>query len=174
MSLSKVYGKKPTRPHIDDYFMAMALLASTRSTCQRRKVGCILTDEHNQVLATGYNGVPKQRVHCIDSPCPGASSVSGKDLDECYAIHAEQNALLQCKDISKIWKCYTTTAPCVTCVKLLLNTPATKIVFLKPYGTCNISKMLWKESSRQWCQLTSHGLEEINNVIYRSLISTEF
>ena len=95
MSLSKVYGKKPTRPHIDDYFMAMALLASTRSTCQRRKVGCILTDEHNQVLATGYNGVPKQRVHCIDSPCPGAFSLTGKDLDECYRKYGSVIPLLR-------------------------------------------------------------------------------
>ncbi len=172
MSLLKNYGKKPTRPHVDDYFMAMALLASTRSTCKRRKVGCILVDKHNQVLATGYNGVPKGRIHCIDSPCPGASSLTGKDLDECYAIHAEQNALLQCKDVSKIWTCYITTAPCVTCVKLFLNTQATNIVFLEPYATSNISKMLWREDSRGWLQLKNRGLEEISNVIYRSLIPT--
>lgn len=42
------------RPSIDDYFMEMARLASGRSTCVRRSVGCVLVDRRNHVMATGY------------------------------------------------------------------------------------------------------------------------
>ena len=66
----------------------MALLVSERGTCVRRKVGCILVNKKNHVLATGYNGNPSGFSHCLDNPCKGANSTSGKDLDKCEAIHA--------------------------------------------------------------------------------------
>ena len=80
---------------VDDYFLKMAELAALRSTCARRQVGCVLVDSNNHVAATGYNGVPKGFVHCLDVPCIGADAQSGTRLDECYAVHAEMNALLQ-------------------------------------------------------------------------------
>ncbi|HTB62109.1 MAG TPA: hypothetical protein VK737_00860, partial [Opitutales bacterium] len=47
------------RPSWDEYFMAMALLISSRSSCERLHVGCVLVSagEHkNRVVAAGYNG----------------------------------------------------------------------------------------------------------------------
>jgi deoxycytidylate deaminase len=81
----------------DWYFLKMANLASERATCKRRKVGCILVNSKKHVIATGYNGVAAGQEHCIDNPCEGAQLKSGEGLDKCEAIHAEQNALLQCK-----------------------------------------------------------------------------
>jgi dCMP deaminase len=153
--------------------MAMAILVSTRSTCQRRQVGCVLVDKDNHVLATGYNGVPSGMVHCLDDPCPGALSESGKDLDQCYATHAEQNALLQCRDVKTISRCYSTTAPCVTCVKLLLNTTTMSVIFNESYAQSSISKKLWsRRTSSVWKCVTNHGLGEIRDVINRSHVST--
>ena len=40
------------RPTADEYFMAMAMLVATRSTCVRRQVGCVLVDENKNILAT--------------------------------------------------------------------------------------------------------------------------
>ena len=74
------------RPSIDEYFLSMALLASTRSTCIRRKVGAVLVNYRNQVLSTGYNGSASGMRHCIDFPCDGANYSSGTGLDECRAI----------------------------------------------------------------------------------------
>jgi dCMP deaminase len=121
------------RPEPDEYFLRMALLVATRSTCPRRSVGCVLVDKHNHILATGYNGVPKGVVHCLDVPCRGADQKSGEGLDLCEATHAEQNALLQCSDTQAIERVYTTTSPCIHCVKLILNTGAKEIVFLESY-----------------------------------------
>ena len=83
--------------------------------------------------------------------CPGADSPSGTNLDACQAIHAEQNALLQCKDVYSIHTCYVTASPCVTCTKLLLNTGCQRIVFVEEYPQ-PAAKDLWVSSGRQWSQ----------------------
>ena len=137
------------RQPADFYFLRMALLVSERGTCVRRKVGCILVNKKNHVLATGYNGNPSGFSHCLDNPCKGANSGSGKDLDKCEAIHAEQNALLQCKDVYDIDTVYCTVSPCIHCVKLLLNTSAKKIVFGEKYIHKEAEK-LWLLGGRDW------------------------
>ena len=131
------------RPSRDEYFLAMASLVSLRATCRRRRVGCILVDDNRHVLATGYNGVARGVDHCLDHACPGAGYEPGTGLDKCEAIHAEQNALLQCKDTGKIQTAYITVSPCVTCVKLLMNTGCKRIVFLEEYVNLE-AKNLWK------------------------------
>lgn len=45
------------RPTWDEYFMLLAKLASTRSTCLAFPVGAVIVKDR-QVLATGYNGAP--------------------------------------------------------------------------------------------------------------------
>lgn len=117
-----------TRPTKDEYFIRMAMLVATRGTCARRQVGCVLTSSRGHVLATGYNGPPAGRAHCVDSPCPAASAESGTKLDECFAVHAEQNALLQCRDVFEIETAYVTVAPCAACLKLFLNTSCRRLV----------------------------------------------
>lgn len=132
-----------SRPETDDYFLAMARLVSYRATCTRRAVGCILVDKHKHVLATGYNGVAAGEPHCIDVPCSGAELPSGTGLDKCEAIHAEQNAILQCSNVRDIETAYITVSPCITCTKLLMNTGCKRIVFIAAY-TDESPKKLWK------------------------------
>lgn len=84
--------------------------------------------------------------------CTGAFSQSGTNLDGCEAIHAEQNALLQCKDVREIHTCYCTASPCITCVKLLLNTGCQRVVFLEEYPHPAAGE-LWLRSGREWIQV---------------------
>ena len=137
------------RPNKTTYFLAMAKLVSTRGTCARRRVGCILVDKHGLVLATGYNGNGRGQGHCIDTPCEGANYKSGEGLEKCEAIHAEQNAILQCKNTEHIEKAYITLSPCVTCVKLLLNTSCKEIVYLEDYVNKDAER-IWKNANRLW------------------------
>lgn len=74
--------------------------------------------------------------------CAAAHAASGTQLDGCGAIHAEQNALLQCRDVFAIAVCYCTTEPCVTCAKLLLNTSCQRIVAGSTYA--GSGHALWK------------------------------
>ena len=131
----------------DEYFSELALLVSRRATCSRRMVGCVLVSARGHVLATGYNGVPRGHTHCIDTPCAGASMPSGTGLDHCEAIHAEQNALLQCRDVMEIHTAYVTAMPCMTCTKLLLNTGCQRIVYVEPYPH-EAARQLWIKNGR--------------------------
>lgn len=117
----------------DKYYLEIAKVISKRASCARRAVGCVLIDYIGHILSTGYNGPPAGFIHCTDTPCAGAASESGKDLDLCEAIHAEQNALLQCTNVNNIYTIYTTTFPCIHCTKLLLNTSCKRIVYADTY-----------------------------------------
>jgi dCMP deaminase len=150
------------RPSRNEYFIRMAELVATRSTCLRRNVGCILVNRRGHVLATGYNGVATGMAHCNHESkfegeiihahvCDGAFSPSGTNLDGCEAIHAEENALLQCRDVWEIDVCYCTASPCLQCIKKLMNTSCRVIVFSENYPHSR-SEQLWLRSrpDREW------------------------
>jgi dCMP deaminase len=138
-----------TRISTDEYFIGIARLVAQRATCHRRQVGCVLVNSRNHVLATGYNGVASGQPHCIDRPCPGAHCASGTGLHLCQAIHAEANALIQCADIGAISTAYVTASPCISCLRLLLNTSCRTIVFAEEYPHPE-SRDLWVGDGRQW------------------------
>lgn len=143
------------RPSKDEYFLEMAKLVARRSTCLRRNVGAVAVNSRGHVLSTGYNGVAAGISHCNhEDPfhpegypfaCDGAHAPSGTNLDGCQAIHAEQNMLLQCRNVWEIEAVYCTASPCLTCVKLLLNTSCQRIVFSEKYPHGEAQKM-WENS----------------------------
>lgn len=157
------------RPSRDEWAMSLALVTAKRGTCLRRQVGCVLLDRLGHVLATGYNGVAAGQPHCNESrsgmvaatadgfqlhplhphACRGARWPSGQGLDLCEAIHAEQNALLQCRDVQQLHTCYSTTSPCITCTKLLLNTSCQRVVFMEEYPHKE-ARALWLKAGRAW------------------------
>ena len=141
----------------DFYFLRMAMLVSERGTCARRQVGSIFINKKNHIIATGYNGNPSGFQHCISKPCPGAKSKTGTDLDKCEAIHAEQNALLQCKNVYDIDRVYTTLEPCVHCVKLLLNTSTQQIIYGEKY-VHDLARNLWESSGRGYTYINKKAL----------------
>lgn len=129
--------------------MAIAQVISERSTCRRRAVGCVLVDQHYNIIATGRNGNPRGQAHCIDTPCEGAHFTSGTRLDDCNAVHAEMNALMQCADVEKIHMAICTTSPCSICTGMLLNTSCTEILYLEDYPHIN-AKEKWERAGRIW------------------------
>lgn len=60
--------------------------------------------------------------------------------------------MLQCKDVYSIHTCYVTASPCMTCIKLLLNTSCERIVFVEEYPH-SAAKELWISAGRAWEQL---------------------
>ena len=133
----------------DEYFLQMALLVAQRATCVRRKVGCVLTNHYGHVLATGYNGVAAGRRHCIDRPCAGADLPSGEGLHLCEAVHAEQNALIQCRDTTTIHSAYCTASPCMLCLRMLMNTSCERLLFREVYPHPE-AETQWRASGREW------------------------
>ena len=117
----------------DECFMTIAFTLAMRSTCLRRHVGCVLVDRRNHIIGTGYNGGPSGAPHCVEGPCAGASFEHGQGLGRCEAIHAEQNALMQCSDVQNIHTIYTTSFPCEHCFKMIANTGCKRIVYYDDY-----------------------------------------
>jgi len=105
-----------------------------RGTCARRKVGCVLVDEENHIISTGYNGVPKNFPHCIDTPCEGVNYPPGEGLDKCMSIHAELNAFLQVRGKTGPLTMYATDTPCHDCAKVIANSQVKKIVAKQQYA----------------------------------------
>lgn len=117
------------RQSIDEYYMKMAALIGERGTCVRNKIGCVVTNTRNEVLATGFNGNPRGFYHCIDTSCKVPINEVAYLSASCLGVHAEQNALLKCKNVDQIESCYVTKFPCMTCLKMLLNTSCTRIIY---------------------------------------------
>lgn len=121
------------RPSKKEYYLQMLKLVASRSTCVRRAVGAIITDKDGHVLSTGYNGVPRNFEHCTDVPCSGASDTAG-DTTKCLAVHAEQNAILQCSNLNDAHTLYCSNLPCFVCAKLLCNTNIEVVICEEDYA----------------------------------------
>jgi len=117
--------REKNRPTWDEYFMLMAKLAATRSTCLAFPVGAVIV-KNRQVLATGYNGPPAGSVNCTAQGfCyEGLSSCdSSKDLPS-RAVHAEANAIALASRhgiSTEGATIYVTLEPCISCLKLIIS-----------------------------------------------------
>lgn len=118
------------RPSWDNYFMEIARLVATRSTCPRGSVGAILV-KNNRILATGYNGALPGESHCDDVGCDVVD-------DHCLrAIHAETNAVAQAAKFGVSTEEATiyfwgsnerTSKPCVKCYQVMKAAGIERIV----------------------------------------------
>ncbi len=134
------------RPAWDEYFLDIARLVATRSTCLRRQVGAVLVKD-KRILATGYNGPPSGLPHCLDVGClrEKMGIPSGERHELCRGLHAEQNAILQAAfhGISiKGATLYCTHHPCIICSKMLINAGISQIVYLEGYPDPLAKEML--------------------------------
>lgn len=114
----------------DEYFMNLAITVSERGTCDRAYVGCVIVNEDNRIVTTGYNGSIKGNPHCDEI---GHTMRDG----HCIAtIHAEMNALLYCaKEGISVNGCkaYVTHFPCLNCTKSLIQAGIKEIYYREAY-----------------------------------------
>jgi dCMP deaminase len=108
--------------------------AAIMSTCSRKNYFAIILDGTGMVIGTGWNGVPTGMQHCNDGGCPRADSKSepGSSYENCYAIHAEANALLHSDWTSRSKAggstLYVNGPPCFDCAKLIVNSGLSTVV----------------------------------------------
>ena len=148
------------RPSKHLYFMEIAKIAATRSTCIRRRVGAIAV-LNDRILATGYNGAPSGIEHCNERGCirEQLGVKSGERHELCIAVHAEQNVIVSAaKHGVSIFgsTIYSTTFPCSICAKMLINCGVSRIIFDDGYPDEMSEKML-RESRVELCHLASDG-----------------
>lgn len=75
-------------------FMAKANTVARNSNCIRRAVGAVIV-RNGQVIAGGWNGVPKGHRDCGEAGCPRCigGGDTGSGYETCICIHAEQGAI---------------------------------------------------------------------------------
>ncbi|WP_025642507.1 deoxycytidylate deaminase [Schnuerera ultunensis] len=134
-------GKRKTW---NEYFMQIAEIVATRSTCDRAEVGCLIVNDDNRIVSTGYNGSISGNPHCDDV---GHTMRDG----HCIAtIHAEMNALLYCarEGISvKDCKIYVTHFPCLNCTKALIQAGIKKFFYKHSYRIDDYAIELLKKNN---------------------------
>lgn len=125
------------RPSLDEYFMKISETVSERSTCFRHKFGAILV-RNKRILSTGYNENPSGMKHCFELPegCirDEQNIPSGTRLEICTAVHAEQNAIIQCAlhgIPSRDSTLYVTGTPCRICSRMIVNAGIREVVYLE-------------------------------------------
>ena len=127
-----------SRPSLDQYFMEIARLTSSRGTCDRRLVGALVVRDRH-IIATGYNGSVYGDVHCDEV---GHLLENGHCI---RTVHAEQNALIQCARYGEATSgtlIYVTDFPCIICTKLIIQAGVKEVVYAREYGDTAYAKEL--------------------------------
>ena len=118
----------------DEYFMSIAQVVATRSTCPRKYVGAVIV-RNRTILSTGYNGSIRGMPHCSDV---------GHMMEDnhCVAtIHAEANAIIQAARNGVTIEgadVYVTASPCWNCFKQIANAGVRRIVYGEFYRDARI------------------------------------
>lgn len=133
--------KSSKRPSWDEYFMQVANVVKSRSTCLSSAKGAVLVIDR-QIISTGYNGTPAGTKHCDEGGCARCLAVkegrlrSGMNLENCACCHAEENAIVQAAKNgirTSDSTLYSTHSPCTFCSKMIINAAIKRVVISDSY-----------------------------------------
>ena len=126
----------------DQYFMNIAAVVASRSTCPRKYVGAVIVRDRT-ILSTGYNGSIRGMPHCSEEG-------HMMENDHCVAtIHAEANAIIQAAKNGVMidgGSVYVTASPCWNCFKQIANSGIRRIVYGEFYRDDRIFEVAAKLS----------------------------
>jgi dCMP deaminase len=146
--------EKGTRPDWNEYFIEIAKVVSSRSTCLRRKYGAVIVKDR-VIISSGYNGSPRGIKNCIDlGTCVRREQniPSGERYELCEAVHAEQNAIINAPpDRMKgatIYiagfeedRTFAQGRPCKLCDRMIRNAQIENVIYLAGDGTLETLKI---------------------------------
>jgi len=84
------------RPEKNQYYLNIAKVVSTRSTCLKVLMGAIILKE-DQIIAAGYVGAPRHTRSSMEHGFCLRKKLnipSGSQYELCRSVHAEQNAII--------------------------------------------------------------------------------
>lgn len=147
----------------DEMNMLIARVVAQRSTCKRKKVGCIIVLE-GRVISTGYAGAPSGLPHCTEVGCE-----TGPDGGCLRTSHAEAGAIafaakmgISTNDATM----YITLSPCLNCSKLIINSGIKRVLYLEEYR--DVSGLVLME--RAGLKVSKFSKEDLMDVAEKSLL----
>ncbi len=132
------------RPEKNRYYLDIARVVSTRSTCLKVLIGAIIVKE-DQIIATGYVGAPRKTKSCLEHDFCLRRKLnipSGTQYELCRSVHAEQNAIINAaragtsvyggtmyiygenRDSGETIDAF----PCFICKKMIINAGIEKVI----------------------------------------------
>ncbi len=135
------------RPKWDEYFLEIARVVASRSTCLRRRYGAVIVKDR-VIVSTGYNGAPRGATNCVDTgKCvrKELNVPAGQRYELCVAVHAEQNAIINgSPERMKGATIYITGIeedgslaegqPCLLCRRMIRNAQIEQVVYYNKKG----------------------------------------
>lgn len=136
----------------DKRFMQLASTVATWSSCFKadRHIGAVIVKD-KRILTTGYNGASSGVLSCVErGECIREKQgiASGTRHEICYAVHAEQNAIIQAAKLGVSVDgatLYCTHQPCVICAKMIINSGIKRVVYQFGYPD-EFSRELFKQA----------------------------
>jgi dCMP deaminase len=157
------------RPEKDQYYLDIARVVATRSTCLKVLIGAIIVKE-DQIIATGYVGAPRKTKSSLEHGFCLRKKLnipSGQQYELCRSVHAEQNAIInaaragvsllggniyiygESKDTGEVINAF----PCFICKKMIINAGLNRIITSvkdpdKNYMTFTVDEWImdWQEN----------------------------
>lgn len=133
----------------DNYFMMLAQAVSVKSKDPRTQVGCVIVDNDNRIISTGFNGFP---VGIQDD-----DRLVDRDTKLELIIHAEVNALTFARrDLTGCTLYVWPIPPCSRCAVQIIQAGIKRVVSPKATGTwrlsCNVGNDLFKEAGVEYVE----------------------
>ncbi len=121
-------NKMDKQHEIDKRYLRMAAIWAENSYCKRRQVGALIVKDQ-MIISDGYNGTPAG----FENICEDENN-----LTKPYVLHAEANAITKVaasSNSSKGATIYVTSAPCIECAKLIIQSGIKRVVYSEKYRT---------------------------------------
>ncbi len=129
-------NKTDKQHELDKRYLRMASIWAENSYCKRRQVGALIVKDQ-MIISDGYNGTPSG----FENVCE-----DGQNVTLPYVLHAEANAITKVaasSNSSKGATIYVTSAPCIECSKLIIQSGIVRVVYSEKYRTeegCDLLK----------------------------------
>ncbi|MBU0661214.1 cytidine/deoxycytidylate deaminase family protein [Patescibacteria group bacterium] len=155
------------RPTWDEYFMNIAQIVGTRSTCDRGRLGCVIV-KNKQILVTGYSGAASGLPHCDDvgHQMKKVTHEDGRESNHCVrTAHAEQNAIVQAAKVGVSIEgatLYLGMTPCATCARMIINAGIKRVVCGKRYHAGEESEEMFRKTGIT-LEFLNEGTEQYDN-----------
>ncbi len=159
--------QKGKRPNWDEYFVGVMDKIAERGTCDRGKIGALVT-VNKRIVSTGYAGSPPGQPHCdeVGHLMHDVIDEENHQSKHCIrTIHAEQNVICQAaKHGSSLdgGTIYCKMTPCFVCAKMIVGVGIKRVVAQKRYHAEKRTVDLFKSAGVQ-LDVLEDKLEEYDN-----------
>lgn len=148
----------------NEYFMRLVYLASYKSKDNRTKIGTVIINNENTLLATGFNGFCRHVIDPMDEDFENHPKKYRYEKPEKYFFfeHSERNAIYQAARNGIKLKnsiLYTQGVPCCDCARACIQSGVSKIIVHEQWPLNGITKL---NGSQDWIKSLKYSCEMLD------------